>query len=136
MRWVSARVLPLPAPATINTGPSACRTASRWIGFRPSRSGEIGRGSSGTCTKRSDTTDVILGSPAVTRSARTPSSRERVRLWVRTAGVPAAERDPTLRHVGDGPEDGLAAASFGLVTAQRIRRVLMVGEHLAQPVRG
>ena len=36
IRWVSARVLPLPAPATMSTGPSVCRTASRWISFSPS----------------------------------------------------------------------------------------------------
>ena len=41
MRWVRARVLPDPAPATIRTGPSVCRTASRWTGFNESRSGEV-----------------------------------------------------------------------------------------------
>ena len=32
-----ARVLPVPAPASINTGPSSVSTAIRWAGFRPSR---------------------------------------------------------------------------------------------------
>ena len=40
MRWVSARVLPLPAPATIRTGPSVCRTASVWMSLSPSIKGE------------------------------------------------------------------------------------------------
>src|SRR4051812_19151493 len=37
MRWVSTRVLPDPAPATMSSGPSWCRTASRWTGFSPSK---------------------------------------------------------------------------------------------------
>ena len=37
MRWVSTRVLPEPAPATMSSGPSAWMTASRWTGLRPSR---------------------------------------------------------------------------------------------------
>ena len=38
MRWVSTRVLPLPAPARISSGPSPWVTASRWGSFRPSSS--------------------------------------------------------------------------------------------------
>ena len=38
MRWVSTRVLPEPAPATISSGVPACTTASRWRGLRPSSS--------------------------------------------------------------------------------------------------
>ena len=37
MRWVSTRVLPEPAPATISSGPSVWVTASYWTGLRPSR---------------------------------------------------------------------------------------------------
>ena len=37
MRVVSTRVLPEPAPARTSIGPSKCRTASRWAGFRPAR---------------------------------------------------------------------------------------------------
>ena len=37
MREVSALVLPVPAPASINTGPSSASTASRCAGFRSSR---------------------------------------------------------------------------------------------------
>ena len=44
MRWVSTRVLPEPAPATISSGPSACTTASSCSGLRsgaaPSARGE------------------------------------------------------------------------------------------------
>src|SRR6266508_6949878 len=40
MRWVRARVLPDPAPATIRTGPSVCRTASACTGFKASTRGE------------------------------------------------------------------------------------------------
>ena len=38
MRWVSTRVLPLPAPARISSGPSPCVTASRWGSLSPSSS--------------------------------------------------------------------------------------------------
>ena len=41
IRCVRARVLPLPAPATISTGPSVCSTASRWMSLRPPSSGEV-----------------------------------------------------------------------------------------------
>src|SRR4051812_27379623 len=41
MRWVSTRVLPEPAPARINSGPSPCTTASRWGGLRPASSSSI-----------------------------------------------------------------------------------------------
>src|SRR6266849_7650995 len=37
MRWVSTRVLPLPAPAKINKGPSSAVTAARCGGFSPAR---------------------------------------------------------------------------------------------------
>ena len=36
MRWVSTRVLPEPAPATISSGPPSCMTAARCWGLRPS----------------------------------------------------------------------------------------------------
>src|SRR6202034_3709102 len=39
IRWVSTRVLPEPAPATISSGPPAWVTAARCCGLRPSRSG-------------------------------------------------------------------------------------------------
>src|SRR5476649_3077783 len=43
MRAVSTRVLPLPAPAKINRGPSPCVTASRCGGFsRSSRTSTAG----------------------------------------------------------------------------------------------
>ena len=37
MRWVITRVLPLPAPARISTGPSVASTASRCCALRPAR---------------------------------------------------------------------------------------------------
>lgn len=37
MRWVSALVFPLPAPARINVGPCVCSTALRWGSFKPVR---------------------------------------------------------------------------------------------------
>ncbi len=36
-RCVSTRVFPEPAPAITSSGPSVCRTASRWAGFRFAR---------------------------------------------------------------------------------------------------
>src|SRR6202140_5002398 len=45
MRAVRTRVLPLPAPAKIRSGPSPCVTASRWGGFRrSSRASTAGMG--------------------------------------------------------------------------------------------
>src|SRR5438270_13728016 len=38
IRWVSTRVLPEPAPATMSSGPPWCRTATRCCGLSPSRS--------------------------------------------------------------------------------------------------
>src|SRR5690554_1306051 len=38
MRWVSTRVLPEPAPATMSSGPPWCSTASRCCGLSPSTS--------------------------------------------------------------------------------------------------
>jgi hypothetical protein len=38
MRWVSTRVFPEPAPATISSGVPACVTAWRWRGLSPSSS--------------------------------------------------------------------------------------------------
>src|SRR6185312_2887522 len=39
MRWVMTRVLPLPAPARISSGPSTCSTAARCSGLRWARRG-------------------------------------------------------------------------------------------------
>ena len=36
-RYVRTRVLPEPAPATTRSGPSVCRTASRWASLRSAR---------------------------------------------------------------------------------------------------
>src|ERR1700680_5231430 len=44
MRAVSTRVLPLPAPAKIRSGPSPCVTASCWGGLRPARRASISGG--------------------------------------------------------------------------------------------
>src|SRR5215207_7980226 len=33
-RWVSTRVLPLPAPASTSIGPTGAETAARWASFR------------------------------------------------------------------------------------------------------
>ncbi len=47
MRWVITRVLPLPGPASTNSGPSRCSTASRWAGVNElSDSLHKGQGSS------------------------------------------------------------------------------------------
>src|SRR5271165_2050629 len=43
MRWVRTRVLPLPAPAKMRTGPSVCSTAARWTSLRASVSTIIRR---------------------------------------------------------------------------------------------
>ena len=40
MRWVSTRVLPDPAPATMSSGPPGWVTASAWTGLRPASSGD------------------------------------------------------------------------------------------------
>src|SRR5215210_8461928 len=43
-REVRTRVFPEPAPATIRSGPPGWVTASRWTGFRFSRSSAVGMG--------------------------------------------------------------------------------------------
>ena len=63
IRAVSARVLPVPAPASISTGPSSASTACRCAGFSPSRNGAgragamarwlSGRGSSSKASAKS-----------------------------------------------------------------------------------
>src|SRR6266540_4469147 len=85
MRWVRALVLPEPAPATMRTGPSVCRTASCWTGFSPSSRGDgrsgvsIGGGSVRTGpTEASDATGVILPGPGdAPGSWRPPGGRRR-----------------------------------------------------------
>ena len=49
MRWVMTRVLPLPGPARISSGPPGCETASRWGSFKASRMSrkEVFTGSNG-----------------------------------------------------------------------------------------
>src|SRR6266536_3129786 len=47
IRWVSTRVLPDPAPATIRVGPSVASTAWRWASFSPSSSSGEAWGSCG-----------------------------------------------------------------------------------------
>ena len=42
IRWVSTRVLPLPAPAKMSSGPSGAVTASRWASLRSVRRGVEG----------------------------------------------------------------------------------------------
>ena len=43
IRWVSTRVFPEPAPATMRSGLPSCTTAARCSGFSPSRSASIAR---------------------------------------------------------------------------------------------
>ncbi len=44
MRQVTVRVLPVPAPARIMTGPSKAATAWRWAGLRESKENEVAIG--------------------------------------------------------------------------------------------
>src|SRR6266511_6060436 len=48
IRWVSTRVLPDPAPATMRVGPSVASTARRWASFNPSSSSGEAWGSVGS----------------------------------------------------------------------------------------
>ncbi len=43
IRWVSTRVLPEPAPATMSSGLPSCTTAARCSGLSPSRRASIAR---------------------------------------------------------------------------------------------
>src|ERR1700676_2598368 len=66
MRAVSTRVLPLPAPAKIRSGPSPCVTASRWGGFRRSnRASTAGMGDP----------SVDIGSSSLPAARDSPDSR-------------------------------------------------------------
>src|SRR5260370_18285444 len=71
MRAVSTRVLPLPAPAKIKSGPSPYVTASRWGGFRRSRrASAAGMGDP----------SVDLGSSSLPAAPYSPDSRFRFLL--------------------------------------------------------
>ena len=83
IRCVRARVLPDPAPATISTGPSVCRTASACTGFRASTRGER------------TATALIVGGPRTVsgRTVRRPSGL-----------APGAQGTrPNLRHFKGWP---------------------------------
>ena len=85
MRWVSTRVLPEPAPATISSGVPACTTASRWRGLRPSSSvraaggaGLHGRRRAGEFEQRAHRVETVRpfpDSPCVWHTAAVRMSR-------------------------------------------------------------
>ena len=68
MRWVSTRVLPEPAPATISSGVPACTTASRWRGFRPSSSVAPRAVRGSTVTSAGSSNSALIGSRRYARS--------------------------------------------------------------------
>src|SRR5881392_716047 len=79
MRCASTRVLPEPAPATINRGPPACVTAARCSGLRPSRKESAAAvvAAAASVSGRASETDILPSSlrPASVndRLARGPS---------------------------------------------------------------
>src|SRR5680860_1813162 len=81
MRWVSTRVLPEPAPATISSGPPACTTAARWASFRSSTSS--GLTTAGRCAgKSSNTPSAAMRASLSTPGTASRGRRQRARaLW-------------------------------------------------------
>src|SRR5438067_512404 len=116
MRWVSTRVLPLPAPARIRSGPPACRTASRWGSFRPSRKAS---GAAVALTQaRIDPHPAVGWRPMglcdeVRREcAEIASSARFVSIDMPKLGVIAPSAAPPLdseRHYLEGPREDVAA---------------------------
>src|SRR6202521_1733128 len=88
MRAVRTRVLPLPAPAKIRSGPSPCVTASRWGGFRrSSRASTAGMGDP----------SVDIGSSSLPAARYSPDS------WIRFVMLSVA----MAREVDLGTRDHL-----------------------------
>ena len=96
MRWVSTRVLPEPAPATMSSGDPSCRTASRCCGLRPSSRAatRLLRAASLAARVSARSADGVAlpsgalpGEPdAGTRIARPPVASPRPRIGRRDAG--------------------------------------------------
>ena len=117
--------MPDPAPATMSSGPSVCRTASAWIGFRCSSSGDpgdIGTPSYGRPpTPKSRARDLR-------HSGRDRRSGRRRELAPRpAAGDPAPARP---RAPG-----GRAAVHRRRRRARRLRLVAAVGHRASRPGR-
>ena len=81
MRWVSTRVLPEPAPATMSSGEPECTTASRCCGFMPSSS------ASACSRRRSARRPAAASSGAASAPGGLRSGRRSVPGGVRT-GAP------------------------------------------------
>src|SRR5260370_19433197 len=101
MRAVSTRVLPLPAPAKIKSGPSPYVTASRWGGFRRSRrASAAGMGDP----------SVDIGSSSLPAAPYSPDSRFRfVMLSLPLApqvhpGIPDHPLYQLARHLRSSPD--------------------------------
>src|SRR5215472_5520034 len=88
-RWVSTRVLPEPAPATMSSGPSGAVAASRWTGFRPARSAST----SGSAAGATGASVSGMTEPSYRRASTGPALRSR-----RDAQQPGAGR---VEHQGE-----------------------------------
>ena len=98
MRWVSTRVLPEPAPATISSGEPAWTTASRWRGLSPSSSAapravrgwaEAGAGSSNSALIAFESLPALPDDPRLWHTADVPLVSSRFFYGYRTP-VPVA----------------------------------------------
>src|SRR5438552_11388458 len=114
IRWVKTRVLPLPAPAKINSGPSSAVTAARCGGFSPAskstaRSAAAGvvdakakASLPGAVTRKPNRADASSSGPSRTRpKSRRP--RQRVQA--------AYDADPNSRESAARPAGSLVAAA-------------------------
>src|SRR2546423_10827027 len=119
MRWVSTRVLPDPAPATMSSGPPVCVTAARCSGFRSSSSAAA---ASGTSLETEVMGKLSLGAVSVIRLAvmtdvplRTEDGLDLPARWWHAAdpravvvlvhGFTASKDDPALAATAERLQD-------------------------------
>src|SRR4051812_29660942 len=109
MRWVSTRVLPEPAPATISSGDPSWTTASRWRGLRPSsnaapravRGWTVRAGSSNSALIVFEEYRRLLTGPAVAHSER--ATEQAIFLRVPDTGARGLLTSPHDAPESSGP---------------------------------
>ena len=136
MRWVMTRVLPLPAPARISTGPSTASTASRWLGLSPARTCETSFTAASSATTRPSRT--WRGCAAGRRRARRARPRgRRAAAAAARSGTATTAPAPRGTSITQSPRPSASVAQRGVArgrdgdhaAAARLH-LLQVREHL------
>src|SRR5690606_30301859 len=101
------RVLPLPAPASTSSGPSTCRTASRWGGLSIGERNEGNKGNGGC--------DAMPGAGAIVRSAGphslySPHSPPMAKLYFYYSAMNAGKTTTLLQSAHNYRERGMRVA--------------------------